>query len=76
MALLRSASVGATVAYAGVGAVLLAMPDLSGVSGWPGAAVLSSDATGTWMFSAESSAAAPLCTEGRITVTAARAGVF
>jgi hypothetical protein len=72
----QAARVSATIGYAGVSGVVLAMPDLSGVSGWPAATALPAEATGNWSFSAESSPPLRLCAEGRRVLSAARFGTF
>ena len=73
----RSMSVIATTAYTGTNGVVLAMPDLSGVSGWPSTLAIASGGHGNWTVSANGvSSSASLCTENMRTVLASQSGTF
>ncbi|MEO8623042.1 MAG: hypothetical protein ABI625_18350 [bacterium] len=73
----RTMSVSTTMGAANTSPIVLAMPDLSGVSGWPSSYAVSSSATGTWVESADGvSASGSLCTEGMRSITASRSGSF
>jgi len=73
----RTMSVSTTMGAASASPIVLAMPDLSGVSGWPSSYAVSSTAAGTWVESADGvSSSGPLCTEGMRTITSSRSGSF
>jgi hypothetical protein len=69
-------SVFQSVAYGGNGEVVIAMPDLSGVSGWSSAYAIDGAATVTWTLTADGSAGGPLCSADRTAVRASRSGVL
>ncbi|MES2180070.1 MAG: hypothetical protein V4550_19590 [Gemmatimonadota bacterium] len=69
-------SASASMGFAGNSGFVLAMPDLSGVSGWSNENTIAAGATVTWTFVLDgASPAAPLCIEGRRAVTLSHSGV-
>jgi hypothetical protein len=52
----------------------LSVPELSGVSGWPAASILSNTMTVPWTVTAETPTPVQRCTEGAITMSASRMG--
>lgn len=73
----RTMTVLATAAYTGRSNVTIAMPDLSGVSGWPLSAQIPAAATVDWSLTFDgSSAKEPLCTEGHTTSQLKFLGTF
>jgi hypothetical protein len=73
----KSMSVSATIGYAGSTGVVLSMPDLSGVSGWPSSFAVPTDGRGTWRVTVDGlNANVPLCTENRRAISAWQTGTF
>jgi hypothetical protein len=73
----RTMSVGASASALASTGLVLTMPDLAGISGWPGAAAIPSGSFGTWsLIAAGSSGAGALCAEGRRVVSGIRRGGF
>lgn len=60
----RSVTVTASLAALGPGALVLDLPDLSGVSGFPSATTIASNASGTWSLVLTGSNGQPLCSDG------------
>lgn len=65
----KAMSISASMGYIGSGAVVLAMPNFGAVSGWPNAAAIGTEESGTWNYSVDgSSGPGALCTELGTTV--------
>lgn len=72
----HTSTVTASVASLGSGALVLDMPDLSGVGGFPAAAAIASNASGTWSLALNGSNGQPLCSEGATRWSSTHRGTF
>jgi hypothetical protein len=68
--------VSASTGYAGTVGVVLATPDLSGVSGWDSAWAMSTGATGSWFLTLGGATGGSICAEGERTVSIRHRGSF
>lgn len=73
----KTMSVSATTGYIGQQFATLTMPEFGAVSGWPAAAPIASDQSGSWslVFEGETLPGS-VCTEGRAAISATRRGAF
>jgi hypothetical protein len=74
---LKSMTVSGSVAYVAAAGALLAMPDLSTVSGWPSSASISTSATGQWRFTMDGNTSpGSACVENRVAYSGGRTGTY